>query len=79
AGRILMMLDSLEMLLFFITGWLLFLDRRRMKRAVRASRADLGGSAGASGEPWLIVYASQSGFAEQQAWQSAGQLQAAGL
>ena len=79
AGRILMMLASLAMPLFFITGWLLYLDRRRKKRAVRASRADLGGSAGASGEPWLIGYASQSGFAEQLAWQSAGQLQAAGL
>ncbi|MBG4763893.1 PepSY domain-containing protein [Pseudomonas aeruginosa] len=79
AGRILMMLASLAMPLFFITGWLLYLDRRRKNRAVRASRADLGGSAGASGEPWLIGYASQSGFAEQLAWQSAGQLQAAGL
>ncbi|MBF3347973.1 flavodoxin, partial [Pseudomonas aeruginosa] len=49
AGRILMMLASLAMPLFFITGWLLYLDRRRKKRAVRASRADLGGSAGASG------------------------------
>ncbi|WP_192826293.1 PepSY domain-containing protein, partial [Pseudomonas aeruginosa] len=43
AGRILMMLASLAMPLFFITGWLLYLDRRRKKRAVRASRTDLGG------------------------------------
>ncbi|WP_423814814.1 flavodoxin domain-containing protein, partial [Pseudomonas viridiflava] len=30
------------------------------------------------GDKWLIGFASQSGFAEQLAWQSAGQLQAAG-
>ncbi|WP_206214859.1 flavodoxin domain-containing protein, partial [Pseudomonas viridiflava] len=38
-----------------------------------------GVSAGAAdGDNWLIGFASQSGFAEQLAWQSAGQLQAAG-
>ncbi|WP_454254536.1 PepSY domain-containing protein [Pseudomonas sp. Marseille-Q8238] len=75
-GRILMMLASLTMPLFFVTGWLLYLDRRRKKRAVRAARGDVG--AAASGEGWLIGFASQSGFAEQLAWQTAGQLQAAG-
>ena len=76
-GRILMMLASAAMPLFFITGWLLYLDRRRKKRAIRAARGALGADAG--GEPWLIGFASQSGFAEQLAWQTAGQLQAAGL
>lgn len=77
AGRILVMLASLAMPLFFITGWLLYLDRRRKKRAARAAR---GGLAESSGEgSWLIGFASQSGLAEQLAWQSAGQLQAAGL
>ncbi|MEN0105877.1 MAG: sulfite reductase flavoprotein subunit alpha [Pseudomonas sp.] len=76
-GRILVTAASLSMPLFFITGWLLYLDRRRKKRQVRAARG--GVSAGvASGESWLIGFASQSGFAEQLAWQSAGQLQAAG-
>ena len=37
AGRILMMLASLAMPLFFITGWLLYLDRRR--RNARYGRA----------------------------------------
>ncbi len=75
-GRILMAVASLAMPLFFITGWLLYLDRRRKKRAVRAARGEVSGSAG--GESWLIGFASQSGFAEQLAWQTAGQLQAAG-
>lgn len=77
AGRILMMLASLAMPLFFITGWLLYLDRRRKKRAAKAARGDLGHSNGE--ESWLIGFASQSGLAEQLAWQSAGQLQAAGM
>lgn len=76
-GRILMMLASLSMPLFFITGWLLYLDRRRKKRAAQAARGELNGASGA--DAWLVGYASQSGFAEQLAWQSAGQLQAAGL
>ena len=76
-GRILMMLASLAMPLFFVTGWLLYLDRRRKKKAAQAARVELAGAGGA--DAWLVGYASQSGFAEQLAWQSAGQLQAAGL
>ncbi|MGB4074224.1 PepSY domain-containing protein [Pseudomonas sp.] len=77
-GRILMMLASLAMPLFAITGWLLYLDRRRKKRAMLKARGALQPSA-AGGDGWLIGFASQSGFAEQLAWQTAGQLQAAGL
>lgn len=76
-GRILMLLASLSMPLFFITGWQLYLDRRRSRRAARAGRQALSGEGG-SGQPWLIGFASQNGFAEQLAWQTAGQLQAAG-
>ena len=76
-GRILMMLASAAMPLFFITGWLLYLDRRRKKRAAQAARGAVSGSA--AGEGWLVGFASQSGYAEQLAWQSAGQLQAAGI
>ncbi|MGH8382747.1 PepSY domain-containing protein [Pseudomonas sp.] len=77
-GRILVTIASLSMPLFFITGWLLYLDRRRKKRQVRAARSTLAPS-NAQGNSWLVGFASQSGFAEQLAWQSAGQLQAAGL
>ena len=78
AGRIVYTLGALTMPLFFVTGWLLYLDRRRKKGQVRAARKGLEGS-DVSGNGWLIGFASQSGFAEQLAWQSAGQLQAAGL
>ncbi|MEW9903286.1 PepSY domain-containing protein [Pseudomonas putida] len=77
-GRIIVTVASLTMPLFFITGWLLYLDRRRKKRQVRAARSSVA-PAKAGGDSWLIGFASQSGFAEQLAWQSAGQLQAAGL
>lgn len=77
-GRILVTVASLTMPLFFITGWLLYLDRRRKKRQIKQARQ--GFAATASDAPsWLIGFASQSGFAEQLAWQTAGQLQAAGL
>ncbi|MBA4285309.1 MAG: flavodoxin [Xanthomonadaceae bacterium] len=75
-GRLLVMIASLCMPLFFVTGWLLYLDRQRKKQQVRAARGSL--VPGADGGGWLVGFASQSGFAEQLAWQSAGQLQAAG-
>ncbi|WP_325950997.1 sulfite reductase flavoprotein subunit alpha [Pseudomonas putida] len=76
-GRIIVTIASLTMPLFFVTGWLLYLDRRRKKRQVRAARGNVANSNG-NGDGWLIGFASQSGFAEQLAWQSARQLQAAG-
>ncbi|AMB78258.1 flavodoxin [Pseudomonas fragi] len=77
-GRILVTIASLSMPLFFITGWLLYLDRRRKKRQIKQARQGLS-SAHSDASPWLIGFASQSGLAEQLAWQSAGQLQAAGF
>ncbi|BCQ66914.1 hypothetical protein PEQA60_09040 [Pseudomonas sp. Eqa60] len=77
-GRILLTLASLTMPLFFVTGWLLYLDRRRKKRQIKNARQGLESSAD-DGSAWLIGFASQSGFAEQLAWQTAGQLQAAGV
>ena len=76
-GRILMALASLSMPLFAITGWLLYLDRRRKKRAIKQARGVL--STSAAGQHWLVGFASQSGLAEQLAWRTAGQLQAAGI
>ncbi|MNO46323.1 Sulfite reductase [NADPH] flavoprotein alpha-component [compost metagenome] len=77
-GRIVVTIASLTMPLFFITGWLLYLDRRRKKRQVRQARNGLKPGS-QDGNGWLIGFASQSGFAEQLAWQTAGQLQSAGL
>ena len=78
AGRIILMVTSLLMPLFFITGWLLYLDRRRKKRQIKQARKELMPSA-SNTSAWLIGFASQSGFAEQLAWQTASQLQAAGM
>jgi sulfite reductase (NADPH) flavoprotein alpha-component len=77
-GRIVMTTAGLMMPLFFITGWLLYLDRRRKKRQIAEARGAVSGPVG-DAPSWLIGFASQSGFAEQLAWQTAGQLQAAGL
>lgn len=78
-GRIIMTVAALMMPLFFITGWLLYLDRRRKKREIRNARGGLAGNPDNDAASWLIGFASQSGFAEQLAWQTAGQLQSAGL
>ncbi|MFJ2991521.1 PepSY domain-containing protein [Pandoraea sp. NPDC087047] len=85
AGIIVMLLSSLMMPVFFVTGWMLYLDRRKKKRALAASRpapaapknAPVVGSLAEEGV--LIGYASQSGVAEGLAWQTAGMLQGAGV
>ncbi|WP_219116794.1 sulfite reductase flavoprotein subunit alpha [Janthinobacterium sp. UMAB-56] len=81
-GRIIVTLASLGLPLFAITGWMLYLGRRKAKRAVQAQRAMLG--AGAPGQhnlglPTLVAYASQSGQAERLALESARALQQAGV
>jgi len=82
-GRIVMTFAALGLPLFGITGWLLYLDRRRKKRAVQAERAGLVSGTGvvAAGQAssLLIAFASQSGAAESIALRSAKALQAAGL
>ncbi|WP_024645576.1 PepSY domain-containing protein [Pseudomonas syringae] len=83
AGRIVMTGASLMMPLFFITGWLLYLDRRRKKRDIKSARSavpeGVPEDVSADTPSWLIGFASQSGFAEQLAWQTASQLQVAGV
>lgn len=78
-GRIVVTVAALLMPLFFVTGWLLYLDRRRKKRDIRNARGEVSTTTGEQGAAWLIGFASQSGFAEQLAWQTAGQLQTAGV
>ncbi|KAB8044345.1 PepSY domain-containing protein [Janthinobacterium aquaticum] len=81
AGRIIVTLASLALPLFGITGWMLYLGRRKAKRAVKAQRAMLGGGEvlAATGMPTLVAYASQSGQAERLALESARALQQAGV
>ncbi|MFD1952060.1 PepSY domain-containing protein [Sphingomonas arantia] len=68
-GRIAMFLTSLTMPLFTVTGLLLYLARRRSKRALAAiaPSAETAGGAGAV----LVVHASQTGGAERLARLSA--------
>lgn len=78
-GRVVVMLSSAAMSVFFITGWLLYLDRRRSQRLARGLRQSLTPPvADGDGTPWLVLHASQSGLGEQLAWRAAAQLQAAG-
>ncbi len=79
AGTLLMMIASLLMPLFAITGWMLYLDRRKKKREARAAAAPVGATPVSEAAPVLVAYASQTGTAERLAWQSASALQAAGL
>jgi sulfite reductase (NADPH) flavoprotein alpha-component len=81
-GRIVMLLSSLGLALFAITGWMLYLGRRRTKRAVRDERARLNPAlqpAGPGAEQVLLTFASQTGQAERIALQTAAVLQSAGV
>lgn len=80
-GSLLMMIASLGMPLFAITGWMLYLERRRKQRAAdkAAKTARATGGTVASGDTVLIAFASQSGFAAQLAWQTSASLQNAGV
>jgi sulfite reductase (NADPH) flavoprotein alpha-component len=89
-GRIVMTLAALMLPVFSVTGWLLYLDRRRKKRMVRAERAalalaarpeniDAGAGSGLVPERVLVAFASQSGTAEGIAMRSAAALESAGL
>ena len=82
-GRIAMLLASLCLPLFAVTGWMLYLGRRRTARAVRRERGALAAAAPAAsalsvGEPLLVAFASQSGRAERLAVRTVAALRAAG-
>ncbi|QEI06458.1 nitric oxide synthase [Pigmentiphaga aceris] len=86
-GRIVMTLAALMLPLFGITGWMLYLDRRRKKRALQAERTAMAAVPNPAGRPMspnkpdgvLVTYASQSGTAEGIALRSAAVLEAAGM
>ncbi|MFH7764805.1 PepSY domain-containing protein [Acinetobacter sp. BSP-28] len=76
--QFLAMLAALSMPLFFVTGWMLYLKRRKQKKLTQAARSSLTEvNIDANAKPWLIVYASQTGMAEQLAWRTATSLQQA--
>ncbi|HEY0662882.1 MAG TPA: sulfite reductase flavoprotein subunit alpha [Lysobacter sp.] len=76
-GVVLFMLASLLMPLFAVTGWMLYLDRRRKQRAARALAQPA--QPGRGGERILLAFASQTGSAERLAWQTAQALREGGF
>lgn len=72
------MVASLLMPLFFVTGWMLYLKRRKQKKLTQAAKASLAPlSVDPNAKPWLICYATQTGLSEQLAWRTATSLQEA--
>ncbi|MCK8639391.1 sulfite reductase flavoprotein subunit alpha [Acinetobacter schindleri] len=72
------MVTSLLMPLFFVTGWMLYLKRRKQKKLTLAARQ--GATAidiDPNAKSWLITYATQTGVSEQLAWRTATALQQA--
>jgi len=81
-GQFIVFLAALALPGFAITGWMLYLKRRKEKRAALAERKLLAGGATADADaedPVLMAYASQTGQAERLALQSAAALQKAGV
>ena len=64
-GRVGIMLASLTMPLFTITGFLLYFARRRRKAALAQVLADAPATERAAGTTTLVAYASQTGTAER--------------
>ncbi|MFW2149423.1 PepSY domain-containing protein [Acinetobacter sp. TY1] len=76
------MLAALAMPLFFVTGWMLYLKRRKQKKLTLAAKGGITGQGltqniDPNATPWLIAYATQTGVAEQLAWRTAISLQEA--
>lgn len=76
-GLIINMTASLLMPLFTITGFLLYFDRRKKKRNSKSAAAGVS-NAHTDADCW-VVYASQTGTAEQLAWNTATILQSGGI
>ncbi|RKG35278.1 PepSY domain-containing protein [Acinetobacter rongchengensis] len=72
------MLAALVMPLFFVTGWMLYLKRRKQKKLTLAAKQSSSAvQLDPNVTPWLITYASQTGVSEQLAWRTATSLQEA--
>jgi sulfite reductase (NADPH) flavoprotein alpha-component len=78
-GRIVNTIASLCMLLFTITGFLLYLDRRKKKRYAKLAASNTTALGSTSVPNYLIVYASQTGTAEQLAWHTASIMISGGI
>lgn len=80
-GQIIVFIAALALPGFGITGWMLYLNRRKQKCIARAERAQFAAvaPAGDHDDPVLMAYASQTGQAERLALQSAAALRKAGV
>ncbi|RYZ97650.1 MAG: hypothetical protein EOO68_14975, partial [Moraxellaceae bacterium] len=87
-GRVVNTVASLCMLLFTITGFLLYLDRRKKKRNAKVAATTVSdvvhgplptGALAKVPANYLVVYASQTGTAEQLAWHTASILKSGGV
>ena len=79
-GRIIVTIAALMLPLFAITGWMLYLDRRRKARATAHAQQALADTANdGQGQAIAVVHASQSGHAQQLAARTAERLRSAGL
>jgi sulfite reductase (NADPH) flavoprotein alpha-component len=78
AGAVVFMLAALTVPLFCLTGYLLYLDRRKKQARTKAARRVSQAVAGSDSDV-LIAFASQSGTAERIAWQSANELTRGGV
>jgi sulfite reductase (NADPH) flavoprotein alpha-component len=78
-GRIVNMVASLLMPVFTITGFLLYLDRRKKKRHTKQASKAIASTAVTREPDYLVVYASQSGTSERLAWHTANILNSGGL
>lgn len=76
-GVVINMIASLLLPLFTITGFLLYFDRRKKKR--NSKNASAGVSNAHTDADYWIVYASQTGTAEQLAWNTATILHSGGI
>lgn len=76
-GLIINMVASFLMPLFTITGFLLYFDRRKKKRSSKSAAAGVA-NAHTDADFW-VVYATQTGTAEQLAWNTATILQSGGI
>ena len=60
------MFASLMMPLFFVTGWMLYLKRRKQKNSPRSPLVERWNiPVDPHAKPWLIAYATQTGVSEQ--------------
>ena len=76
--QFIVMLAALAMPLFFVTGWMLYLKRRKQKKLTLAAKQTTSAvQIDPNATPWLITYASQTGVSEQLAWRTSSSLQEA--